>query len=81
MTKRLLPDPDLDTLIRRLNDGARDLPEAAEGEARDRLAAQAAALTWPGGMTAAEFAASISDATYAGFISSNWSVLAGWRIA
>ena len=41
------------------------------------LAAQAAALTWPPGDTAAEFAASISDATYNSFISGNWSVLAG----
>lgn len=47
------------------------------------LAAQAgeSALTWNDPTTAAEFADSIPDATYATFISANWSMLAGWREA
>ena len=57
----------------------RSAPDVADSR-RWWLAAQAASLTWDSG-TAAEFAASISDATYNNFISSNWSVLAGWRIA
>jgi hypothetical protein len=52
--------------------------------AADRLkwflvAAAAANLTWSTG-TAAEFAASIPDTGYDGFIAANWSVLAGWRV-
>lgn len=43
------------------------------------LAAQASGLTWQNGDTAAEFAASIPDATYSGFISAQWSILAGYR--
>ena len=57
----------------------RSAPSVADSR-RWWLAAQAAGLTWDSG-TAAEFAASISDATYNNFISGNWSVLSGWRAA
>lgn len=44
------------------------------------LAAQAAGLNWPG--SAYELATvTITDTLYNSFISTNWSVLAGWRAA
>lgn len=56
----------------------RDAPGVAN-RLKFYLAAKGAALTIPGGTTIAQFVAGLSDAQYSGFISSNWSQLAGWR--